>query len=110
MTRVSPPQALRLAAPCVTRQSKSQARTPNTHTHTHTFTPPRNLSSPSGVREGFQWGGRGSLANCFEAKAHRRRTVAVTEQRGEKGQKRGEDTKGFKGTSFLLHASIPQSL
>lgn len=35
MTRVSPPQAQRLAAPCVTRQSKSQARPPNTHTHTH---------------------------------------------------------------------------
>lgn len=53
--------------------------------------PSCNPSSPSGVGEGFffRWTGHSSLANCFEAKARRRRTAAAAEQgRSERSEAR----------------------
>lgn len=56
------------------------------HAHTHT---------PKWGQGVFFTDGCGSLANCCEAEARRRRTLAVAVHEGQIGQRRGEDTKSF---------------
>lgn len=86
MTEASPPQAPDSSASTVT-QNTGPFQLLDTHTRATKW-----------GQGGFFTVGRGSLANCFEAGSRHRRASAVAAHKGKKGQKGGEDTKGFVGS------------
>lgn len=83
VSQAGPIQAPSCTAPTVTQNTRFFNYWTRTHTH------------PSGVRECFFTDGCVSRANCCEAEARRRRTLAVAVHEGQIGQRRGEDTKSF---------------